>query len=143
MNPGYARAMRLLFSNLLLSLLIVALSACAAQSNGGNELAASELNSGLEGLVTVGPQCPVVRVGESCPDAPYAATLELWQAGILRARFQSDAQGQFRVLVKPGSYLLEPKSPSGVGLPAAGSQTVTVLEGQFSSVAVVYDSGIR
>jgi hypothetical protein len=142
MKSSYAEAMpslRLLGS----SLLVFALSACASQSGNVGELAPSELNSGLEGLVMVGPQCPVVRVGESCPDAPYAATFELWQAGMLKARFQSDAQGQFRVLVKPGSYLLEPKSPPGVALPAAGAQPVTVLEGVFSSVRVVYDSGMR
>jgi hypothetical protein len=133
------QAMRLLCS----SLLVLTLSACASQSGNGNELAPSQLNSGLEGLVTVGPQCPVVRVDEPCPDAPYAATFELWQAGVLRASFQSDTTGKFRLLVKPGTYTLEPKSPPGTALPAAGSQSVTVLEGEFSSVVVSYDSGIR
>jgi hypothetical protein len=100
-------------------------------------------NSGLEGWVTVGPQCPVVREGQSCPDLPYAATLELRQAGRLIVRFQSDVQGQFRVAVQPGSYSLEPQSPVGQFLPAAGPRTVTVLEEKFSSVRVMYDSGIR
>jgi hypothetical protein len=124
---------------LISSFLVLILSACNPAMDDGYPF----LNSGLEGLVTVGPQCPVVRVGESCPDLPYAAMLELWQAGVLVARFSSDAQGKFRVVVKPGSYSLEPKSPPGKLLPTAGPQTVTVLEGQFSSVAVVYDSGIR
>jgi hypothetical protein len=114
---------------------LLALNACGLPIPDGQ--------SGLEGLVTVGPQCPVVRQGESCPDLPYAATLELRQAGRLMVRFQSDAQGQFRVAVQPGSYSLEPQSPPGQFLPAAGPQAVTVLEGQFSSIAVMYDSGIR
>jgi hypothetical protein len=112
------------------------LSACNPVMDDGYPF----LNSGLEGLVTVGPQCPVVRVGASCPDLPFAARLELRQAGKLVAQFDSDAQGYFRVAFKPGSYSLEPQSPAGRGLPAAGPRPVTVLEGQFSSE---YDSGIR
>ena len=123
----------------LISSLLLVLSASNPVMDDGYPF----LNSGLEGLVTVGPQCPVVREGESCPDLPYAAMLELRQAGKLMVRFQSDAQGKFRVAVRPGSYSLEPKSPVGQFLPAAGPQTVTVLEGKFSSIAVMYDSGIR
>jgi hypothetical protein len=133
MNPTYSRIMRWLISSLLI------LSACNPVMDDGYAF----LNSGLEGLVTVGPQCPVVRVGESCPDLPYAAMLELRQAGKLVVQFNSDEQGKFRVAVRPGSYSLEPQSPGGRALPAAGSRPVTVLKGQFSSVAVVYDSGIR
>jgi hypothetical protein len=135
MNRAYPRVMRWLIS----SFLVLILSACNPVMDDGYPF----LNSGLEGLVTVGPQCPVVRVGESCPDLPFAATLELRQAGKLVAQFNSDAQGYFRVAVRPGSYSLEPQSPGGRALPAAGPRPVTVLEGQFSSVAVVYDSGIR
>ena len=124
---------------LISGLLMLILSACNPGMDDGDPF----LNSGLEGLVTVGPQCPVVREGESCPDLPYAATLELRQAGRLIVRFQSDVQGKFRVAVRPGSYSLQPKSPVGQFLPAAGPQAVTVLEEQFSSIAVMYDSGIR
>ena len=125
---------------LISSFLLLVLNACNLPVDIGYWV---PLDSGLEGLVTVGPQCPVVREGESCPDLPFAATLELRQAGELVLRFNSDAQGKFRVAVRPGSYSLEPQSPGGRALPAAGPQPVTVLEGQFSSVAVVYDSGIR
>lgn len=135
MNRAYPQFMRWLIS----SFLVLILSACNPVMDDGYPF----LNSGLEGLVTVGPQCPVVREGESCPDLPYAATLELRQAGKLVAQFNSDAQGYFRVTMRPGSYSLEPQSPVGRALPAAGPRTVTVLEGQFSSIAVVYDSGIR
>jgi hypothetical protein len=127
--------MRWFFSGFL----VLVLNACNPVLDNGSP----SLNSGLEGLVTVGPQCPVVRVGESCPDLPYAATLELRQAGKLIVQFNSDASGKFRVAVRPGSYSLEPLSPGGRALPAAGPQSVTVLEGQFLNVAVVYDSGIR
>jgi hypothetical protein len=135
MNRVYPRVMRWLIS----SVLVLVLNACTPVMDDGSPF----LNSGLEGLVTVGPQCPVVREGESCPDVPLAATLELRQDGKLVVRFDSDAQGRFRVALRPGSYSLEPQSPGGRGLPAAGPRSVTVLEGQFLSVAVVYDSGIR
>jgi hypothetical protein len=125
---------------LISSLPVLVLSACNLPVDIGYWV---PLDSGLEGLVTVGPQCPVVREGESCPDLPFAATLELRQAGKLVVQFNSDAQGKFRVAVKPGLYSLEPQSPGGRALPSAGPRPVMVLEGQFSSIAVVYDSGIR
>jgi hypothetical protein len=135
MNRAYPQVMRWLIS----SFLVLFLSARNPVMDDGYPF----LNSGLEGLVTIGPLCLVVRVGESCPDLPYAATLEFRQAGKLVAQFNSDAQGYFRVAVRPGSYSLEPQPPAGRALPAAGPRPVTMLEGQFSSVAVVYDSGIR
>jgi hypothetical protein len=122
-----------------LGFLTLVFNACNPVLDNGSP----SLNSGLEGVVTVGPQCPVVREGESCPDLPFAATLELRQAGKLMVQFNSDASGKFRVTVPPGLYSLEPLSPGGRALPVAGSQTVTVLEGKFSSVVVLYDSGIR
>jgi hypothetical protein len=122
-----------------LGFLMLVLSACNPVLDNGS----SALNSGLEGLVTVGPQCPVLREGESCPDLPFAATLELRQAGKLIVQFNSDASGKFRVAVRPGSYSLEPLSPAGRALPVAGPQAVTVLEGKFLNVTVLYDSGIR
>jgi hypothetical protein len=135
MNCAYPQIMRWLIS----SFLVLVLSACTPVMDDGYPF----LNSGLEGLVTVGPQCPVVRVGESCPDLPFAATLELRQAGKLVVQFNSDAQGYFHVAVRPGLYSFEPQSPGGLALPSAGPRPVTVLNGQFSSVTVVYDSGIR
>jgi hypothetical protein len=140
MNRAYPQVMRWLISSVLVLIVLVPiLSACNPVMDDGYPF----LNSGLEGLVTVGPQCPVVREGESCPDLPFAVTLELRQAGKLVVQFNSDVQGKFRVAVRPGLYSLEPQSPGGRGLPSAGPRPVTVLEGQFSSVAVVYDSGIR
>ena len=100
-------------------------------------------SSGIEGTVLVGPQCPVVREGEDCPDRPLAAKIEVKAGERLVARFSSDAQGKFRVPLAPGAYSLVPEGSSGNVLPRGIPQDVTVTAGQFAPVSIQYDSGIR
>jgi hypothetical protein len=98
--------------------------------------------SGVEGQVLVGPMCPVVREGDTCPDQPYQAALTLLRPdGQEIVRFKTDEQGRFRVPLAPGDYILRPESPKT--LPFASEQPVTVLPGQFTRILVTYDSGIR
>ncbi len=86
--------------------------------------------------------CPVVQVGTPCPDQPYQATITVLDAnGNQVTQFQSDAQGQFRVLLDPGVYTLRPESPDH--FTRAGEQTITVASGQFTQLTITYDSGIR
>ena len=95
-------------------------------------------------MVLIGPQCPVMREGEDCPDKPYEARIEVYDPSLGRtvAATTSDGQGRFRVVVPPGTYTLVPQPEPG-GIARAGEQTVTVTAGAFSQVTVVYDSGIR
>jgi len=98
--------------------------------------------TGISGIVLVGPQCPVVRVGEECPDKPYEADIDVYDAsGAFVTRVRSDVYGEFFVDVPAGDYRLEPRSP-GV-LPSASPIDVTVLDGRTTRVVVQYDSGIR
>lgn len=98
--------------------------------------------TGIAGTVLIGPQCPVVREGEPCPDQPYEADIDVYgAAGKLVAQVRSDANGEFFVALAPGAYRLEPRSPRT--LPYASPQDVTVITGQVAQVVVQYDSGIR
>jgi len=98
--------------------------------------------SGIEGLVTIGPTCPVETVTSPCPDKLFQATIiVLDPSGREVAKVQSDAQGKFRVTLSPGTYTLRPEAPGG--LTRAGEQTVTVTSGHFTQVSISYDSGIR
>jgi hypothetical protein len=99
--------------------------------------------SGITGLVLIGPMCPVMRVGEPCPDHPFAATLIVRDSqGRELCVVSSGEDGHFFVGLPPGSYELVPlMGPSD--LPAAASQWVTVAPGQYTEVTVSYDSGIR
>lgn len=105
-----------------------------------------EANSGIFGQVVIGPQCPVVAEGmeEECADKPYQATILVKTEDGSRevTRFTSDANGQFRVALPPGTYLLEP-IPGGSPFPFGKPQLVEVREGQYTEVTILYDTGIR
>lgn len=99
-------------------------------------------DTGIEGMVTIGPTCPVERVGSPCPDRPYEATIAvLDSAGRQVAEARSGADGHFLVLLPPGTYTLRPRQ-SGTP-PHAAEVTVTVAAGYMTDVQVAFDSGIR
>jgi len=92
--------------------------------------------------VFIGPMCPVVMEGQECPDRPYQATISIMtQNGKKVTQFQTDVEGNFRVPLAAGEYILHPESPAGI--PFAADQPFTVLTGQFTHITVSYDSGIR
>ncbi|MHC4797273.1 MAG: hypothetical protein ACYTF1_11580 [Planctomycetota bacterium] len=124
----------------ILGLLLVALlPTCTVQS------IPSDLNSGIEGTMMAGPQCPVVGPGTvGCEDKPYQGTVIVKTAnGLLEVtRFMADAAGNFSVPLYPGTYLLQPL-PVLNGFPHASEQTVEVQEGAFTQVDLLFDTGIR
>ena len=100
------------------------------------------LDSGIEGIVTIGPMCPVMQEDVPCPDQPYQAALTvLTTSGEEVIQFQTDEQGRFRVDLAPGDYVLHPESPNG--LPFAADMPFTVNEHKFTQLEISYDSGIR
>jgi hypothetical protein len=99
-------------------------------------------DSGVQGQVRIGPVAPVEQPGVT-NDKPYAASLQIARAsdGKVVAETKSDANGSFRLALAPGRYVLQPVS--GAPLPTAPAQEFTVSAGQFTTVRVDYDSGIR
>ncbi len=123
--------------NRLISLIIlsVMLAACAPSQ-------ATVTDSGVEGRVTIGPMCPVVRLDQPCLDQPYQATLTVLNlSGKKVAQAMSDVNGLYRLALQPGDYTMHPESP--YAMPHAQDQPFTVITGQFTKVDIVYDSGIR
>lgn len=106
-------------------------------------LAPTPVDSGIEGNVTLGPTCPVVQVNNPCPDKPYQATLTILKATSRDKviQFATNANGNFRVALAPGEYILHPESPSI--MPHAADVPFTVTDHEFTHLDVVYDSGIR
>lgn len=99
-------------------------------------------DSGLEGIVMIGPMCPVMQENVPCPDQPYQASFTiLTTSGKKVAQFQTDKQGRFRVNLAPGNYVLHPESPNG--LPFAADTPFIVEENKFTQLEISYDSGIR
>jgi len=115
----------------------LALLAC-----GASELLGPDAPQGIDGLVLIGPQCPVQSERVYCPDLPYQADIDVrTAAGVLVTQVRSGEDGRFRVGLRPGDYVLEPES--GKPFPVAQPQDVTVDQGQYVEVVVRYDTGIR
>jgi hypothetical protein len=122
----------------LLGALFIAASACSGgavpvQPGGGLR------TTGLEGTVRRGPIQPVCREGEAC-DAPVQADFTLRQDGRDLARFASDSTGHFLVYIAPGTYLVVPDEPIGIG---PQTPEVTVQPDGLTHVDLTFDTGIR
>ena len=97
--------------------------------------------SGIEGLVVVGPIHPVEHAG-TVNQRPFETTvLVIDQQGQAVVQVHADAEGRFRVNLKPGSYTVRPELKGPFKRPKA--QIVTVSEGNFTHVDIAVDSGIR
>ena len=101
-------------------------------------------DSGIAGKALVGPMCPVMIDGQDCPDQPYQATITVNNPeGRKIAQFQTDEDGKFTIPLSPGEYILIPETPEGKPYPFADQQPFVVLQGEFTRIIVLYDSGIR
>lgn len=118
----------------VLGVMILILATCSAKPQAAV--------SGIEGQVFIGPTCPVVKIGQECPDEPYQAVLTVNSLeGERIVQVQTDEEGQFKIPLEPGEYILHPESPNA--LPFAQEQEFKVEDGKFTQLTVNYDSGIR
>jgi hypothetical protein len=82
---------------------------------------------------------PVCRANEPC-DAPLQTEFTLQQDDRVVARFASDSAGHFLVYAAPGTYLVVPDEPIGIGV-----QTPEVVVGAdgLTHIDLTFDTGIR
>ena len=92
-------------------LLLVATVACGNGSAGDGD-------SGIEGRVTIGPQCPVEQT-------------------------RSNTDGTFRIPLDAGSYSVVAGPVDGSSLPFGRQVEVVVKPGTLTHVDLSVDSGIR
>jgi hypothetical protein len=59
------------------------------------------------------------------------------------ARFTSGADGRFQIALAPGTYTLVEVPRASAALPALKPVTVTVVAGEYTSVRLEFDTGIR
>ena len=122
-----------------LAALLLAAGVLIASCDSDNPASAGP---GIEGLITIGPMCPVVQEDTPCPDQPYEAeVIVLDSDGDKVTTFESAVDGTFRVDLAPGAYTLEPQSPGA--LPFASPLDVEVRAGAYTHVDIQYDNGIR
>jgi hypothetical protein len=100
-------------------------------------------DSGIEGIVLIGPLKPEVR-DQSPTYAPFAATIVVQddnRHNLVTVRSGQD--GTFRIPLLPGNYWLNPISPNPGVPPIAHPFKVTVEVHHFTHVKIHYDTGLR
>lgn len=121
--------------------LVATLFALAACGNGPR--LADPPESGVRGVVTAGPQCPVLQQGSPCPDRPWQGTVRASTPdGDVVDEVPTGAGGRFEIQLEPGDYVVAAVTESG-RLPTAASREVTVPERGWAEVMLVVDTGIR
>jgi hypothetical protein len=118
-----------------LSVVAILLLASCARAGGATD-------SGIEGRVLLGPQCPVVSQASPCPDKPVSAevvVMRLEDRKVFRVR--SGPDGRFRIALPPGTYEVQALVTAGAMF--AKPVNVTVSSGGFVRVDVLLDTGIR
>jgi hypothetical protein len=122
-----------------LALLLTGLVACGQAGDGGG----ASTDSGIRGKAVVGPMCPVEIAGTPCPDRPLQTKFEVVDAsGKVVATVSTGKDGRFQVSLPPGTYVLRAAS-SNSPFPFLKEMTVRVRAGEFTSIVVPFDSGIR
>ena len=125
------------FVFLILSLItIFILSGCILKTE-------KAMNSGIYGMVTIGPINPLEKEGE-INFKPYQATIIIKTENSLAEieRFTSNIDGTFKIYLKPGKYILEPLKSNGP-FPFGKPVEVEVKPNQFTKINISLDTGIR
>lgn len=102
------------------------------------------VDSGVEGIVLLGPQCPVQRIGDtSCDDKPYPTSIEIFREGSDRPYkiVQTDEGAFFKAELEPDVYVVKPQG--GRPFPHCSERLVEVFAGEFIEVTLLCDTGIR
>ncbi len=109
--------------------------ACATASAAGHH------QSGITGQVLL-YSCPVVFPGANCY-RPYQTSFVVeTESGRFVTTVMSGPHGRFEAFLKPGDYVLV-ADPATQPFPFLKPLAVHVDKKQFTTVTVVFDSGIR
>ena len=105
-------------------------------------------SSGIYGVVTLGPTCPVERIppDPNCADRPYKTSIKIFHINNLNSIFlsiDSDEDGTFSASLPPGEYFIEAGKDNNLGLPICNTSQVTVDPDSFASITISCDTGIR
>jgi hypothetical protein len=126
-------------------LLIAVLAACADAGPGSGGGRPGSPASGVAGVAMVDVGCPVLEGSSPCPEVPLRARIVVRRVGTgdRVTAVESGVDGRFRVLLAPGRYELRGENLAGAAVPTAMPVPVTVRAGEFVSVTVRFDSGVR
>ncbi len=101
--------------------------------------------SGIKGMVTLSPTCPVERMppDPKCAPKAYATSIDVMKNGSTKivTTIKSDTNGVFNVDIASGSYVLQ--AHGGNILPRCAPVTVEVKTNQYTNIEISCDTGIR
>ena len=98
--------------------------------------------TGIYGIVTAGPTCPVERVGQPCPPRPVGGEVEVRNVrGQTVASTHTDSLGRYSLSLKPGRYALAVLI--GSVFPRCPSKAVAVTSAVLLRADISCDTGIR
>jgi hypothetical protein len=103
---------------------------------------ATNLTSGIHGVVLLGPTCDAPTAADPCLE-PYSARLVVFDHdGRVVGDLSSGTDGTFALSLAPGDYIIQP-APGGDPFPRAEAQSVTVLDGESTEVEIDYETRDR
>jgi hypothetical protein len=116
------------------------------ENSGGVQNDILPFDSGVEGTVTLGPTCPVMRVGDnSCADKPYSTRIQVILIGSPRsspfATVKSGKDGRYKIMLPPGKYAFQPVGAEP--LPRCETKEATVEASKILELNLFCDTGIR
>src|SRR3989344_4694049 len=115
---------------------------CPEKGAGGGGIL--PYTSGIREVVLRGPMCPVVRVGEECPDAPYGTKVlisRMSTSSEIFATVQSGNDGKFLINLPPGDYVA---NATNEGISKICSPvSVSIGSDEIKNINISCDTGIR
>jgi hypothetical protein len=101
--------------------------------------------TGVNGVTNVDAGCPPSPDATPCPHQPLAAQLRFIRQDVdaPEVQIRTGDDGTFSVELSPGRYRVEPDNLTGAPYPDAHPRTVEVSAGQFTTITVTFDSGVR
>jgi hypothetical protein len=123
---------------------LLALAACSPADSSPTPTPAPSYDSGIVGIVLLGPTCAQSDYATASPClTPYAAQLVIVDGnGDKVASVASGPDGHFQITLPPGDYVVQP-TPGPDGNPSGTPVPVTVVDGQYEQVEIDYDTGLR
>lgn len=101
-----------------------------------------KIAQGVEGIVTIGPTCPVERIppDPACADKPYKTKLIIGGPATTLI-IETGSDGYFSQELPPGTYTISAESRAM--LPRLSPVTFTVKVNERTALNLEFDTGIR
>ena len=121
--------------------------ACNGGSNAPTDPLANVPRGTLNGLVTIGPNCPGPTTTNPCPTPPSAYSsrkVEVYDNARTRLLFTVDLDngGFYAINLAPNTYTIDLK-PNGIDKSGDVPAKVTIKQNQTTRLDISIDTGIR